>query len=402
MIGCTSQPRPETHIPKIDPTLAQIPQFRWLGDITAIALEWEPNMNPIIKGYRIYRKPKDDKKAPFLLIAQINNRFTSHYIDLHLPSAHKYLYKISTFNGKGLESIPSRIISTVTRPIPRSVSFFTKADERLPRKAKLIWRPHQNGRINGYIMQRKTPAEKVWKDIATLPHRLMAEYIDTDLNDDQVYLYRLIALTFDGIRSTPSDIARITTKALPENVTEINATLKQPQTIELHWKKHPQKDIAFYNIYRSEESDDSFDYYAKTTQNMFIDKALAHGSRYFYQISAVDFDGLESTHKTITLGKTLDLPAKVHLRSKALNKEGLVTLKWDRGDIRSTHFQIKKVQKTGWFRKQIDDFDTNKTTFSTSLQPNVSTYFEIRAFDKYGIASKPVMTEDIIYEKVVE
>ncbi len=358
-------------------------------------------MKPKIQGYRIYRKAKANKKAPFKLIAQINNRFTSHYIDMHLPPEHKYLYQIATFNAKGFESPPSKIISTATRPIPRSVTFFTKASERLPRKAKLIWRPHQNGRISGYVMQRKTPAQKEWKDIATLPHRLIAEYIDTDLKDNEVYLYRLIAVTFDKIRSTPSDITRIITKALPQPIQEINATQNQPQSIEIHWKKHPQNDIAYYNIYRSDTSNGDFEYYAKTNQNRFIDRPKEHGAQFFYQISAVDFDGLESKHKKIILGKTLDLPAPVHLRENKLDKNGLLTLSWDPGDQRAVRYEVIKTQKLGWFKTQTDTYDINATHFTTSQQPNIKTSYQIRAFDKYGIASKPVVTDDIVFEKVV-
>ena len=210
MTGCSTQTGLNQRSPKVNANIPVIPPLRWIGDITAIALEWDPNHNPSIAGYHIYRRLKSDDNNSYKRIASIHDRFTSHYIDLHLPQETKYLYMISAFDHIGSESRPSKSASTITRPTLKSVAYFDSLN-KLPRKAKLIWRPHNNGRVDGYILERKTPAAKEWKELTRLEHRLSAEYIDNKLDDNQVYLYRLRALTFDKIQSTPSDIVRIIT-----------------------------------------------------------------------------------------------------------------------------------------------------------------------------------------------
>lgn len=398
--GCSTQPKLTQHTAKISKDIPVIPPIRWIGDITAIALEWDPNHDPSIAGYHIYRKLKEDSEAKFERIATIPDRFTSHYIDLHLPFETKYLYHISAFNDQGLESLPSKDASTITRPTLRSVVYFDSLD-KLPRKAKLIWRPHNNGRVSSYIVERKTPAQKEWRQLASLEHRLSAEYIDTELEDNQVYLYRLRAVTFDEILSTPSDIVKIITKALPAPVEEVTITTDLPKTILMTWKAHEQQDIKEYRIYRSDSAEGSFELYKQTKKPSFTDHIQGHGKNYFYKITAADFDGLESQSQRSYHGRNLPRPGKVSLHEAKLEGDK-VTLMWKKTDARTTRYKIVKKEKLGWFKSKDTPTTTTETTYTTTQAPNVSVNYIIYAVDVYGIESEPLTTEEFIFEKVVQ
>lgn len=401
--GCSTQPRLTSHTPKVNKLIPIIPPLRWIGDITAIALEWTPNYDPAIAGYHVYRKLKNDKKAEFDLVARINDRFTSHYIDLHLPFETKYLYYVTAYNRDGFESLPSKYASTITRPTLKSVVYFDSVN-KLPRKAKLIWRPHTNGRVSAYILERKTPAEKEWKELATLEHRLSAEYIDRELEDNQVYLYRLRAVTFDEIQSTPSDIVKIITKALPKPIEGVTASTNLPKTIVVSWKPHKQKDvlkdIKEYRIYRGESADGSFDLYKTSQTTTFIDNIEGHGKSFNYKITAVDFDGLESLSQQNVQGQNLPRPQKVSLHTATI-KEDKVTLGWEKSDERTVSYKVIKKEKLGWFKSNDTPTTTTETNFNTTQEPNISVTYEIYAIDIHGIESEPVTTEALIFEKVV-
>ena len=398
--GCSTQPSLTQHSAKISKDIPVIPPIRWIGDITAIALEWDPNHDPHIAGYHVYRRLKEDNEAKFERVASIYDRFTSHYIDLHLPFQTKYLYNVSAFNEAGFESQPSKNASTITRPTLKSVVYFDSLD-KLPRKAKLIWRPHTNGRVSGYILERKTPAQKDWQELATLEHRLSAEYIDKNLDDNEVYLYRLRAVTFDKIKSTPSDIVKIITKALPTTVKNVTTTTDLPKTILIKWTAHTQKDIKTYRIYRSESAKGDFELYKESQLPALIDEIKGHGKNFYYKVTAVDFDGLESLSPQSYHGQNLPRPAKVTLHKASLQADK-VTLAWKTSDKRTIKYKIIKKEKLGWFKTKDTPTTTTETTYSSTQRPNVSVKYEIYALDIHNIESEPVITEDLIFEKVVQ
>ena len=400
MSGCSTQTGPRHLTSKIDKSIPSIPDLRWIGDITAIALEWDPNYDPAIAGYHIYRRLKANKDEAFKRIATIDDRFTSHFIDLHLPFETKYLYKISAFNHAGSESLPSKAASTITRPTLKSVAYFDSVSN-LPRKAKLIWRPHTNGRISDYILERKTPAQKEWHELARLEHRLSAEYIDKDLDDNQVYFYRLRSLTFDKILSTPSDIVKIITKALPAAVTGVTITKDLPTTINISWDNHPQKDIKEYLIYRTDNPNGSFQLFHRTKTPGFINKIEGYGKNFYYMVTAIDHDGLESPRSKIFHGQNLPRPAKVSLLAKEL-KEDTATLKWKKIDERTIGYKVVKIENLGWFKSKTTESNTTQTVYTTSQLPNVPVRYKVYAIDKHGIESEPVETEDLVFEKVVQ
>lgn len=398
--GCAMHPKTSPHSVKISSDIPVIPAIRWIGDITAIALEWDPNPSPQIAGYNIYRRLKQDSNDSFIRIVKINDRFSSHYVDKHLPQETKYLYTISAFNHEGFESLASVPVSTITRPTLKSVSYFDSLN-KLPRKAKLIWRPHDNGRVHAYLVERKMPNEQEWSNLAILDHRLSAEYIDSELDDNKIYLYRVSALTFDNIKSTPSDIVKIVTKAPPIPVTGINTTTNLASTIELRWAKHPQNDIKAYHIYRSENSKDSFSLRAKVSVLNFTDTLKGYANTYFYKISAVDADGLESAMPTSYKGQTLAQPNPVVINEAKLTANTF-TLKWSATDNRAVRYQVIKKEAVGWFDIKKTVTDTNNTSYTTIQTPNRAISYEVIAIDKLDIPSPATKTKEFIFEQVVQ
>lgn len=398
MTGCTQTKL--AHIPKIDNKLPSIQRFQSLNDITTVALEWEPIVSPKVQGYYIYRKPKDANNSAYKRIAIIRDKYISHYVDTNLATQSKFQYTISTYNEKQFESKPSKVLNALTHSVFPFEDWIVVLNN-LPRKAKLIWRHHSNKRINGYIVERKTPAEQIWKKIATLKNRYTSEYIDNNLDDNQVYQYRVRAVSFDNIISTPSDIVAATTKALPNPVTDLTATRNLPKKIRLNWKASTQKGISHYTIYRSKTRDSGYVKRAKVIQNTFEDNVKNHNDTFFYQVSVVDSDGLESIHTTSLLGSSIARPAAINLRDTK-REEAKTTLVWSKGDDRAVKFKVLVSEKMGFFDLNTTEYNTTDTTFTFTQKPNVPVQYEISAFDKYGIESEPTKTADLVFEKVVQ
>lgn len=73
----------------------------------------------------------------------------------------------------------------------------------LPNRIKLIWRPHPDFRVDSYIIERTKGDDKEFKNCRS-KNRLNAEYIDSDLKPNENSSYRIIAVSFNGIKRVKS------------------------------------------------------------------------------------------------------------------------------------------------------------------------------------------------------
>jgi len=201
--------------PKIDENLPVIEStsMKHIPDINAIALEWKKIDIPRAAGYYIIRADMQTD-GKFRRVATVDNKFATHYLDNDLAINSKYGYKISLMTKDGVESRASETMIVSTLSNFESVSLIEAVSD-LPRQIKILWRPHSNPRVSKYILERTSPTKAKWEEIATIENRLNAEYIDLDLDDNEIFLYRLKAVTFDGIVSNVSKVASGTTKPLP-------------------------------------------------------------------------------------------------------------------------------------------------------------------------------------------
>jgi uncharacterized protein len=395
--GCTKQPAPSVE-PVIDSSLPMVTVNGHIKSMTTIAFEWKPLQDPRVKGYFVYRDNPETKEKSLNRIATVKGRFVSHLTDTDLKAGTTYTYRFSSFNAKMQESDASKTYRVTTLPVLDSVSFFDSIGN-LPRMAKLIWRPHDDPSVKSYILERQTIEKAEWVQIATIENRLNAEYIDTGLDDNRVYKYRLRAVTFEDIRSTPSQIVKVVTKPLPQMVQNVQATTAEPKKIRISWKANSEKDLAFYNIYRSSSSNGSYDYYVKLNETEFADEIDEDGKNYFYQITAVDKDGLESPFQTNPVhGSTLAKPLAPTFID-AIVKNSSAVLRWKNNDNRTKSYTVIKTTKESWISSTVQEITGITGTSYTvkDLKPDVQYQFQVMAIDTYNIASKPTEPADVLF-----
>ena len=261
----------------------------------------------------------------------------------------------------------------------------------MPRSAKIIWRPHTNQIVEKYILERKTLEEDEWDELKTLDGRLTAEYIDEDLKDEYVYKYRIRVVTYNDITSNPSQEVKVLTKALPKNVAGILATKNLPKQILVIWNKTEIKDYSHYNVYRAEKIDEGYDLLTTTKENEFLNDIEDDGEDYFYRISTVDKDGLESKNDVLTAhGKSLSKPqtpslVEAHMVGKNLE------ISWNSSDSRIKSFIVTKKAKKGWFDSVSEEFldIKGKTFIDPSIAPETTYLYEVYSVDEFSIKSEP-------------
>jgi fibronectin type 3 domain-containing protein len=367
-----------------------------ITDMKTVAFEWKSISDPRVEGIYVYKKSQGDKASKNLKYYDtIDTRYSTHYVDRNVVPNTKYSYAFRVFT-KDSQGVNSKVFIVKTLPVLQSVSWI-HAIEGLPRIAKIIWRPHSSERVDSYIIERKTFADKEWHKIDELSGRLNAEYIDTGLKDNHVYMYRIRVKTYDNIISTPSQIVKSVTKPLPISVTNIEATKNLPKEIQITWNAATQKDFARYYLYRADAVDGPYELIAKLYNNHFTDKIDEDGRAYFYRVSVIDKDGLESENENNTvMGMTLTKPnAPAIVEAKLVGSH--IELRWDKSDPRTTSYIVVKKSKKGWFDEVKKEYKGIKKTLfiDADIKPDTLYTYTVYSVDENAIVSEPSMEVQI-------
>lgn len=403
--GCGGTPKPadkESVVLDNSLPLIALTKRGTIVGMTSVAFEWGSITNPTVKGVYVYKKmPIAKGKSKLVYYTTIESRFSTHYVDNDVKPDTRYSYFFKAFSEKG-EGKPSRVVTVNTLPVLSSVSWIHSITG-MPRVAKIIWRPHSNKKVNGYVMERKTLKVDKWQEIGIIKGRLNAEYIDEDLKDNFVYMYRLRALTYDGITSTPSVIVKVVTKALPKSITNLRATRAIANKINLNWDKSVQEGFALYHLYRSKDIKSGYRLIAKLQNNTYSNKIEENGQVYFYKVNAVDTDGLESEDSKASLGMTLSA-SKAPAIVQAKRIGNTIVIQWSETDTRSVNYTVNRTHKKGWFNEVSKTFAKIKGhQFKDENIEADSTYsYVVYSVDVHGIESKESMRVKIVTPKTMK
>lgn len=371
--------------PKIDPNLPKPVNVRTMSDRTSIGFEWEYTANPRVEGYKVYRGTDNGGSE---LIATVKDRFASHFADSGLKTDTSYSYRFSSYTKDGVESDATTVVSAKTTPPLEAVSFIA-AISNLPERAKIIWRPHVSPDVVEYIIQKSGENDRNWDDVAKVSPRLMAEYIDTKVQSGRTYYYRVIAKTFDGSYSKPSETVTVTTKKLPLAATSIFATKDLPKQIAISWDAPEQKEFDKFNLYRADAPDSKYSIVYTGVEKKFLDKIDGDGEVRYYKVSVVDKDGLESPFELSATGVTRPKPLTPTF-TLATIKENRVHLAWTTNEKEPVTFKITKKWGSFLNKQSITFTDIKGFSFEDKDVDLGQKYqYYIEAVDRDGIVSKP-------------
>jgi len=389
--GCQNDPKPPKQ-PIVDQTLPKLTDIKFLSEVTEVGFEWKPTFDERVVGYYIYRSNPEVKNAKLQRIATIEDKYSSHFVDTKLKPSTAYQYRFSTYSVQKRESVPSDTIIATTKPLIESVSFI-KAITGLPNRVKLIWRPHTSQRVQSYIVERNEFSTIEWNRLAKIDGRLNAEYIDSGLKDNKVYRYRVKVKTYDGLVSKPSEIVEAGTKPLPIEIKNLTASIDVPKKIVLKWDPSVEKDFSYYKVYRTSNPLLFYRYLAKTKDTSYEDLINSNGSSYYYLVTTVDKDGLESPRQdNPIMGTSLEIPDTVSITSS--NHDGRsINITWNTRDNRASRFNVIKEYKD---KKKIFTAIKNNNFNDSDVTRGIEYNYKVIAIDRYGLASKE--SESVVIE----
>ncbi len=367
--------------------------------MTSIGFEWKMVPSSRIEGYLLYRLDPGSGERKLKRVAKIPDRYSSHYVDENLQPGSVYIYQMSTYTADGFESLQSRPVKAKTYPMVNSVSFL-RAIANLPKRIKLIWRPHSDSRVKEYIIERTSVKEpRKWEKIATVKNRLSAEYIDKEIKPEEVYIYRVRVKLCNGLVSEPSTAVKAITKPLPKPPVHLTATHDLPRKIHLEWQPSPTADVIYYKVYRSPFAKAFYTYRAKTDVTFFDDRIDGDGKIYYYKVSAVDKDGLESPIPEVpVMGSTLAKPlAPIVTAAKTAFNQGIII--WEPVDDRADHYDVVRTYWDGLIKKERTFANIYGNKFVDKfMQPGIKYTYKIVEVDRNGLRSDPSEPVDLYFE----
>ena len=355
----------------VDHNIPTMKNIKTIIGVSEVGFEWSAIVDSNIRGYLVYR----DSGEGFEEIAHIDNALISHYVDTNLIPEKEYSYYFYVL-GKDTYSNKSDIIKIKTSYIAPVANLYASND--YPRKVKLIWTPHQNPSISHYLIQRGDENGD-FKTIANVDNRLSAEYFDENLSDASSYSYRIIALDFLGAPSRPSKIVIAKTKDRPILDTILNASNHYTDKIELNWNK--AENIIDYKIFRADEINGKYKQIAEVSDTKFIDSNKNPNTEYFYKISGVDSNDIESLPSKATKGSTKDL-IKSPTITKGYIDNNKARIEW----IGNSEAKYYLVYRKSGFSTMKFRVDNNYFVDNDMVDKKEYSYYVV-AVDEFGIES---------------
>ena len=321
----------------INSHIAPPTDIKVIADINTVAFEWNLVPQPEIQGYYIYRKLPNEQD--FKKIATIKSRFTTHYVDNGLLPDTEYLYQFVSYDNNANVSANSDIITTKTQFI-EPVEYI-EAIGNYPRKIKIIWSPHRDPRVTGYLLEKRTNNGS-WKELTKINDRLLVEYLDKDLQDGQGNEYRISAFNANKSLSLPTMGVIATTKQKPAPATNLRATNNMAGQIQLSWTPSISSEVRNYTIFRS----GIFGTYSKLVSldssiSTYIDSVDEIGKEYQYKIVAYDKDGIDSIEAGPVTGRSLAKPNPPMI-TYAQIEGGAVIIRWNPNESRAKEYIVYK------------------------------------------------------------
>jgi len=207
--------------------------------------------------------------------------------------------------------------------LPRVQNFKAYPDRN---SMALYWDPVTT--LSGYYLQKYDQKTKQWVKLVTINDPYKSLYVDTDLQPNTIYKYRIAAFDKNGI---PSLAVETSQKTLPKlsAVIPLEAKPLKKGMIKILFRPHPNERVEEYIIQKFNDHNAKWEDITTLKPRLnveYIDKGLEDGKIYKYRIIAKSYDDIYSyPSKTITVSTfpkppvvldvnaTVDLPKKIQI-----------------------------------------------------------------------------------------
>ena len=260
-----------------------------------------------LDGYRVFRA-KDSEDA-YVLVATVPAYQTTYMDTTQVDTDVRYFYQVSAVDRFDNESARSRSVSVSAAETgiapPGGLRTVGKVG-----KIELHWNPSNEDNLLGYLVLRSKSTQAPFEPVSSDAPFTTAQtvYIDTDVQVDEVYFYRVKTVVQDpergivvGDESPFVDGRAEADESPPSAPSDLSVSLDDENAgvVLLSWAP-PTRDaggdeltgLSHYRVFRSEETASSFVEMAQVpgVQTTYRDTSVEPLTLYYYTVNAVDFE----------------------------------------------------------------------------------------------------------------
>jgi len=173
-------------------TPSDVKDLRATGGMRSVSLEWSPNNEHYIDTYRILRY--DEVMGRFAEIARIDG---TSFTDAGLLPDVQYRYRVVASARRGNESAMGETVSALALksrvPSPENLAIETEEWS-----ARLSWDPVESEFFSHYAVYRQTQ-----HGLRKIAETKEPSFLESPLESATEYIYRVVAVSNDGIESDP-------------------------------------------------------------------------------------------------------------------------------------------------------------------------------------------------------
>ncbi len=273
---------------------------------TEVELRWKANSEPDLAGYNIYRS--DSPTGSFS--AKVNSAViapdATSFRDNSVSDGHTYYYVIEALDTTGNKSPLSTAagVTPVDQTPPGIPNGLKVEDPWTGDSLILTWQANTDLDLAGYNLYRATDLNGPFTKVdRKLIGGKTTSWRDRHLPRGFTYYYRLTAV--DGHQNESAYSTAVSaqpvdkTPPLPPNLLGF-ADPGTGQDLGPTWAQNPEDDVAYYRVFRSASPGGPWTFLGSvpSPRTSLLLHALTVGQKLWYQATAVDTSGNESTPST--------------------------------------------------------------------------------------------------------
>ena len=305
---------------------------------------------------------------------------TPSYTDSGLDANTAYSYRVRAQNAVGNSSYSNTATGRTTDTQPDAPSGLS-ASATSSSAIQLAWTDNSRNEVSFRIERRKEIGG--FTEIATVSANTVS-YIDSGLEADTIYTYRIRAQNAVGTSGYSNTAAATTNDTKPSAPSSLSATASSSSSIQLVWADNSSNETSF-RIERKTGAGSFIEIVAVNANTIsYTDSGLEINTTYNYRVRAQNSAG-SSVYSNTTTVKTHDTKPNPPsgLLVKALSATS-IELTWVDKSTNETTFHIERREGNGAF-SEIASVNANATTYTdTGLKANTPYSYRIRARNVVG------------------
>lgn len=261
-----------------------------------VPLSWRTSEDPLVSGYRVERSPT--ARGPYQLLAQIDGRHQTTYVDRGLGDLRVFYYRVTAVNPAGGLGQPTPPVQAVTKPEPLPPVALKAVEKRLGRNV-LAWEPNVEPDIVRYrVIRTREDGES---EIVAAVAQDSTQVTDDAVGAGERVVYTVEAVDRDGLVSETAD---------PIDVeSESYGLSAHPKADGIHLEWNPRGDEGFHGANVSRIGVLRSTQLGFSSDGRFVDSDVEAGESYRYSV-LLERDGETPAPRSQTLEVRVPDPAE--------------------------------------------------------------------------------------------